>query len=126
MRRVNKVTRALASASVVTAAMSAVLVSSTPAFASVSGCRISGSDISCQTATLPANSGNWIRFTVYVPGSGTVTCRVHDAANGIVVGSASRTWYHTSATGKTINGLYGRYFMVCVNSNRSGGGEIAN
>ncbi len=65
-------------------------------------------------------------MTVYIPSSGTVTCRVHDRANGITVGSASRRWYDTSATGKTIGGLYGSYFMVCVNSSRSGGGQIAN
>ena len=109
-----------------TAAMGAVLAAAPPALASVSSCQIGGSDISCQTATLFANPGHWIRFKVYVPRRGTVTCRVHDAANGITVGSASRSASHGSAITKTINGLYGKYFMVCVNSNHSGGGEIAN
>ncbi|MFG1944152.1 hypothetical protein [Nonomuraea sp. NPDC048826] len=126
MRKVSKGMRALVSAGVMTATISAVLATAPPAFASVSGCQISGSDIACQTATLYANPGHWIRFSVYVPRRGTVTCRVHDAVNGSTVGQASRSWTNASGTGKTINGLYGRYFLVCVNSSHSGGGEIAN
>lgn len=111
-----------------TAAMGAVLAAAPPALASVSSCQIGGSDISCQTATLFANPGHWIRFKVYVPRRGTVTCRVHDAANGVTVGSASRSsslpsWAYTEIT---INGLYGRYFAVCVNNSKTGTGIIRN
>lgn len=126
MRRTSTGARAWACAGALTVAMSAVLVTASPASANIVGCRITGSDTVCQTATLHANPGRWLRFSVYVPQRGTVTCRVHDAANGVTVGQASRSWSHTSNTGGTITGLYGQYFLVCVNSSRSGGGEIAN
>jgi hypothetical protein len=107
---------------------SAALVLATPASAASTHCVITSPSVSCQTGTLSPSSGNWIKLRVNVPLYGTITCRVHDAANGITVGSASRSsalpdWAYTEIT---INGLYGRYFAVCVNSDKTGRGAIRN
>ncbi|WP_436764438.1 hypothetical protein [Streptosporangium sp. V21-05] len=108
-------------------AVGAALTLATPASAASTHCTITSS-VSCTTGTLNASSGNWIKLRVNVPVYGTLTCRVHDAANGITVGTASRSsslpnWAYTEIT---INGLYGRYFAVCVNSSKTGTGTIRN
>jgi len=118
----------MAIAGAATIALSTALMPASPASASSTRCTITSPSISCQTGSLSASSGHWIKLRVNVPLYGTVTCRVHDAANGVTVGSASRSsslpsWAYTEIT---INGLYGRYFAVCVNNSKTGTGIIRN
>ena len=103
-------------------ATAALLAPGAPAAAAASGCTIKSGYYSCSTATLPANATTHQVLMVVFAGDGvTVTCRVHDAANGNEVGRLSNGNYWV-AKDKVISGLYGRYFMVCVRSVTYGGG----
>ncbi|MFG1944153.1 hypothetical protein [Nonomuraea sp. NPDC048826] len=123
-----KSARGMVIASAAVLATSTALMLAPPASASSTHCSITSPSTSCQTGTLGASSGHWIKLRVNVPLYGTVTCRVHDAANGVTVGTASRksslpSWAYTEIT---INGLYGSYFAVCINSSKTGRGTIRN
>jgi hypothetical protein len=115
------------------AAVTAAAVGLSPAAAqadvsvqNVTSCSFTPPAYSCSTGTLAANPGHWIKITAFVPFRGTNTCYLHDASNGVIVGQASRHWYQQSGNTVQVNGLYGSYFGVCVNSGQYGGGQISN
>lgn len=98
-------------------------LTATPAFAA-SGCNIPAHAYNCTTGTVAAHptahaiQANCWTGTDYV----ATDCYVYDRDNGIEVGHLHRNAGQTTAQRKTINGLYGRYFMVVV---RGGGGDLS-
>ncbi|MGL5827453.1 MAG: hypothetical protein ACRCYU_21995 [Nocardioides sp.] len=98
-----------------------------PAAAAGNGsCSFGRNDYSCDTGWVTPKSNHQIQISAMStwPGS-TITCRAHDYDNGNQVGSVTSTtaWWRTS---KTIGGLYGRYYLVCVGiADSSGEGSIA-
>jgi hypothetical protein len=99
---------------------------SSPASAAVSSCRIYPWDgeISCSTGTIAANSTYHAIMIMAESYDKPVTCRAHDAHNGIEVGQVTDT-VKGFGTYKRIYGLYGYYFLVCVSQGHSEG-EISN
>jgi hypothetical protein len=95
----------------------------TPAMASSSSCTISG--YNCTTGTLAANSsGHYVRVFAWANFlQPSTTCTVYDASNGVDVGSVTGGYNNKE---KKINGLYGRYFAVCVGKDLQGGGSLSN
>jgi hypothetical protein len=97
------------------------------AAAATTGCTIT-SGIGCSTGAIPANStAHAVKMTVFAPDGGSVTCRVHDAQNGIEVGILSNS-NRFIAKSKTITGLFGSYFLSCLKSGNGsgGGGSLTN
>jgi len=119
-----KPTRSALTAVSLTAAVTAVIVlPAAPALADSTSCSISNGVYSCSTGTVRANS---VTHSVRVIArkavfGGSVTCRVHDSANGVTVGQVKVSAPQLSEY-RTIGGLYGRYFAVCINGSRNGGG----
>ncbi|MGW4060929.1 hypothetical protein ACWEGE_21770 [Amycolatopsis sp. NPDC004747] len=98
------------------------------AAADTRGCTIPASSIGCSTGAIPANAvEHAVVMTVFAPTSGTTTCRVHDAGNGIEVGILSNS-NRFVAKSKTIRGLFGSYFLNCLKtgSGSGGGGSLTN
>jgi len=81
-----------------------VAVGAAPAFADGAYCQISGSDWSCQTSSIQANSSHKVRYNVH---AASVRCYwvVRAVIDGVAVGAGSTT----TATGAEIPGLYSRY-----------------
>jgi hypothetical protein len=114
---------------VAAAAVGALLVAPAPASAVSSTCTITGTFISCNTGTISANAAeHWVKMRVYRPFTGTTSCSLKDAVNGITVGSASVSHWRPRGFFEliTVNGLYGRYFAVCINTEHTGSGKIMN
>jgi hypothetical protein len=110
-------------------AVGALLVAPAPASAVSSSCTITGTFISCNTGTIYSHATeHWVKMRVNRPYTGTTSCSLKDAVNGITVGSASvsnarpRGFFELI----TVNGLYGRYFAVCINTEHTGYGKIMN
>jgi hypothetical protein len=120
--------RSLGAAAATALAVAAVLALPSPAHAAQTSCTIVSPHISCSTGTIYAHPDHWVKLRVNVPVYGDLTCYLHDADNGIIVGQASRSsWLPSWAyTEPTFHGLYNRYFAVCINQSQTGTGRIRN
>jgi hypothetical protein len=123
-----KLHRGIAVAIVVLAATAATVLPAAPALAETRGCRIPPRWISCSTGAIPANPVEHAILITAIPPSEfweSVTCRAHDARTGDEVGRVTSS--HWVASSKRIGGLYGRYLLTCITTQRgSGGGSISN
>ena len=93
---------------------------------SSNGCSFGPPHYFCETGILPANSGHWIRVTVWAPQVGKVECSLYDSANWVRVGYVSRRADQLTYTVQTVYGLYASYFLTCVNFDKYGSGMISN
>jgi hypothetical protein len=82
-------------------------------------CDIHAPYVSCHSAILyPHPDSDAIFMAVKFIGSRGTVCRAYDADNGIQVGEANERRNARMA------GLYNRYFMVCTNARKRGGGYM--
>jgi hypothetical protein len=85
-------------------------------------CWINAPEVACTTGTLWARaSDHSIYLYANVQGGNGLVCRAHDADNGIMVGRVDGPGGFLR-----IYGLYNRYFAVCVNSRKIGGGKLSH
>ncbi|MEV6596805.1 hypothetical protein AB0M36_08075 [Actinoplanes sp. NPDC051346] len=124
MERKRSLTRAMRGGVVAAALTAGALVALPAAPAQAAGaasCSFGLNEYGCSSGTVTANSNHQIGISAMStwPGN-SITCRAHDANNGVQVGSvtSSTPWWRTS---KHISGVYGSYFLVCTGSADSRG-----
>jgi hypothetical protein len=114
-------------AAVVTAAALVAVPAAPAQAAGKASCSIGLRAYSCSTGTVTPTSDHRIGISAMsrsVLGR-SVTCRAHDAGNGIQVGSVTANTPFFRET-KAISGLYGSYFVVCVTAyDGTGEGSIS-
>jgi hypothetical protein len=87
-------------------------------------CYYGTNEFACYAGTVQADaSGHFVRAAAFIPVRSytTNTCYVHDAVNGSEVGRVSATRSTGTRTIK-IDGLYGTYYVNCMNPAWGGGG----
>ncbi len=127
----NRIRRHILIAMVVTLIGGAqIALPASPVFASANGCIIPYGQFGCSTAPIPANQREHaIVITAFPAVYSDVTCRAHDATNGIEVGSVTARAGALWSSEKVIRGLYGKYFLSCLRRTKAayqGGGTIGN